>query len=92
LKGAHLPVKKRSLTVLKNARRSERRRKVNRGRKSRLKIALKSMKAAKTKTEAQELLAGTQAVVDKSVRRGIIHRNTAARLKSKLARGVAKLA
>jgi len=87
-----LPVKKRSLTVLKNARRSERRRKVNRGRKSRLKNTLKSIRSAKNKAEAQELLPKAQAIIDKSARKGIIHRNTAGRLKSNLARAAAKLA
>jgi small subunit ribosomal protein S20 len=87
-----LPVKKKSLSVLKNVRQSERRRLRNRGRKLRLKKALKQFKAAGTKADAARLLPDMQAIVDKSARRGIIHRNTAARIKSKLARRAAKLA
>lgn len=87
-----MPVKKKSLSVLKNVRQSERRRLRNRGRKLRLKKALKQFKAAGTKADAARLLPDMQAIVDKSARRGIIHRNTAARIKSKLARRAAKLA
>jgi len=87
-----LPVKKRSKSVLKNARQSERRRVRNRSRKAKLKAALKQIKAAKSKTEALELLPKVQAIVDKSVRRGIVHRNTAARMKSSMTRLASKLA
>jgi small subunit ribosomal protein S20 len=87
-----LPVKKKSLSVVKNVRQSERRRLRNRGRKLRLKKALKQFKAAGTRADATKLLPDMQAIVDKSARRGIIHRNTAARIKSKLARRAGKLA
>ena len=87
-----MPVKKRSKSVLKNARQSERRRVRNRSRKAKLKAALKQIKAAKSKTEALELLPKVQAIVDKSVRRGIVHRNTAARMKSSMTRLASKLA
>lgn len=87
-----MPVKKRSLTVLKNARKSERRRIVNRARKLRLKRALKETRSFKTKAQAQESLPNVQSVIDKSVRQGLIHPNKAARLKSKLRLAVTKLA
>jgi small subunit ribosomal protein S20 len=87
-----LPVKKRSLSVLKNVRKSEKRRLANRTRKNRLKNVLKSIKAAKDKAEVQKLLPKAQATIDKSARKGIIHRNTASRLKAKLARTANKLA
>jgi small subunit ribosomal protein S20 len=87
-----LPVKKRSLSVLKNVRKSEKRRLANRTRKNRLRNVLKSMKVAKDKAEAQKLLPKAQATIDKSARKGIIHRNTASRLKAKLARTANKLA
>lgn len=77
---------------MKSARQSERRRVRNRVRKQRLKLSLKQIKTAKTKKDAQELLSNVQAVIDKSVRAGIIHRNKAARLKSRLARAASKLA
>lgn len=86
-----MPVKKKSLSVLKNVRQSERRRLRNRGRKLRLKKALKQFKAAGTRADAEKLFPQVQAVVDKSARKGIIHRNTASRIKSKLARKAAKL-
>ena len=87
-----MPVKKKSISVVKNVRQSERRRLRNRGRKLRLKKTLKQFKAAVTKADAEKLFPQVQAVVDKSARRGIIHRNTASRIKSKLARKAAKLA
>jgi small subunit ribosomal protein S20 len=86
-----LPVKKRSLSVLKNNRKSERRRALNRGRKLRLKKALKSFKAVRTRAEAEKIWSEVQAVVDKSARKGLLHRNTAGRMKSRLARTLAKL-
>ena len=87
-----MPVKKRSLSVLKNVRKSKKRQIANRTRKNRLKNVLKSIKAAKNKEELQALLPKAQAIIDKSARKGIVHRNTASRLKSRLARTANKLA
>jgi small subunit ribosomal protein S20 len=87
-----LPVRKRSKSVLKNARQSERRRVRNRGRKARLKDILKQARTAKTKAAGAELLPKLQAIVDKSARKGLIHRNTAARIKSSVTRQFSKLA
>lgn len=78
--------------MVKNVRQSERRRLRNRTRKLRLKKTLKQFKAAVARADAEKLFPQVQAVVDKSARKGIIHRNTAARIKSKLARKAAKLA
>ena len=86
-----MAVKKRSLSVLKRARQSERRRIVNRGRKMRLKKILKQIRSVETKAGAEELFPKMQAVVDKASRKHIIHRNTAARIKSRLARKLNRL-
>jgi small subunit ribosomal protein S20 len=87
-----LPGKKHSLSVLKNARKSLRRRDVNRARKLQLKTTLKQFKGLKTKAEASAKLPDTQAVIDKAARKGLLHPNKVARLKSKLARSTSKLA
>ena len=47
--------------------------------------------AANKAAEAKELVAKTATMLDKSVRKGVFKKNTAARLKSRLAKGLAKL-
>lgn len=86
-----MPLKKRSRSVLKNIRKSARRREMNRARRLRLKSLLKQMRSLKEKEAATRLLPEVQSAVDKAARRGIIHRNKAARLKSQLVRTVAAL-
>lgn len=68
----------------KDIRRSSKRRLVNQGVKSALKTYIKKAKAA------ADPAATVQAVkaLDKAVQRGIIHRNQAARRKSRLAKAV----
>jgi small subunit ribosomal protein S20 len=48
--------------------------------------------AENNKTESQELLSPTVSIIDKAVNKGIIHKNTAARYKSRLTSHIAKLA
>jgi len=76
-----MPVTK---SVLKNVRQNAKRRAVNRARKSRLKTEIAKFTAAAKKDKAK-LYPTVQAVIDKTVREGVIHRNKASRLKSKLA-------
>ena len=52
---------------------------------------IRDLKAAKTKKEAADQLPNTESMIDKLAKRGIIHKNKAANLKSKLARKVNSL-
>lgn len=73
----------------KDVRRSERRRAVNTGVKSSLKTYVKKVRtSAAAKDEAVTADALKQAVkaLDKAVQRGIIHKNQAARRKSRIAK------
>ena len=50
--------------------------------------AIRDLKALPTKTEAISALPATLSMIDKLAKRGIIHKNKAANLKSKLTKGV----
>lgn len=54
--------------------------------------AIRDLKALKTGKEAGEQLPEVASLIDKLAKRGIIHRNKAANLKSKLAKKVNALA
>lgn len=75
---------KKSISVLKRTRQAEKRRIENRVKKIKLKKALKKIKTIKEKEEITKLIPEIQKLIDKSVKQGIIHKNTAARMKSKL--------
>ena len=67
----------------------------NRGMRTRLRRALKSLRAAidQGKTdEARSALGGTVSLIDKMSAKGVIHDNTAARYKSRLAKRLASAA
>lgn len=82
---------KRSISVLKNIRKSTKRRVVNRNRKKKLKEALKKIKKVSTKKAAMKAYPGVQKIIDKSVQDRIITRNTAARYKAQLMRHISTL-
>jgi small subunit ribosomal protein S20 len=74
-------------SALKRMRQDERRTRVNRARKSRLRHQVRAMRRLleqKNATEAQKLLPATFSMIDRSARWGIIKKNTAARYKSRL--------
>ncbi len=75
---------KRSLSSLKRVRQAEKRRNQNRLKKLKLRKLLKEIKGTKEKDEFLKLFPKVQKTVDMSVQKGIIHKNTAARIKSKL--------
>jgi len=75
---------KRSLGVLKDIRKSTKRRIINRDKKKKLKDALKKIVKLKTKKSALKAYPDVQAIIDKSVQDGIIKKNTAARQKAQL--------
>ncbi len=79
----------------KRVRQNAKRRAVNRSNRSSLRTQIKKLRAALIvgdKTQSQELLTPTIALIDKSVNKGVLHRNTAARYKSRLTSHVNELA
>ena len=77
--------------VRQNAKRNE----INRSNRSKLRTSstkLRGAVAAHDKAASTELLFPTVSLIDKAVNKGIIHKNTAARYKSRLTKHVNKLA
>jgi len=71
----------------KRVRQSERRRVINRSNRARLRTAVKNLRATLSEgagKEAAELLPKTVSEIDKAVQKGVLHRNAAARHKSRL--------
>ena len=71
----------------KRVRQNEKRNEINRGNRGRLRTGIKKLRAALESGEAgaaQELLPGTVSLIDKAVQKGVLHRNAAARYKSRL--------
>ena len=84
---------KRTKSALKANRQNITRREHNRQMRSRLRSALKSIRAsldAKDLPGAKAALRATVSIVDKMATKGIIHRNTASRYKSRLGKQVAR--
>mgnify|MGYP003566013108 CR=1 FL=1 len=72
-------------------RRSLRRNAINRKNKSTLRTQIKHLRAAiadKNSEEAQKLLPETFSIIDVSIKKGTIHRNTGDRYKSRLSKQV----
>jgi small subunit ribosomal protein S20 len=71
----------------KRDRQNARRRRLNTGNRTRLRSQIKKLRAAIAAGKAQEaqaLLPGAISMIDKSVQKGVMHRNTAARHKARL--------
>jgi small subunit ribosomal protein S20 len=86
-------VAKRTKSALKANRQNITRRASNREMRSKLRTALKGIRAsldAKDIEGAKKALSATVSVVDKMATKGIIHRNTAGRYKSRLSARLAK--
>jgi small subunit ribosomal protein S20 len=86
-------VAKRNKSALKAHRQNIIRREHNRQLRSRLRTGLKGIRASledKSGEGAKTALGQTQSLVDKMAAKGIIHRNTAARYKSRLAARLSK--
>ena len=84
---------KRTKSALKANRQNIKRREHNRQMRSKLRTALKSIRAsldAKDVDGARSALNKTVSLVDKMAGKGIIHRNTAGRYKSRLSARVSK--
>jgi ribosomal protein S20 len=82
---------KKSRSVLKNIRKSARRRIINVGKKKKLKAALKNLKKMDSKTRALKAYPEVQSIIDKSIQDGIINKHTAARYKSRLLKYIQNL-
>ena len=71
----------------KRMRQNERRRLINRSNRTRLRTEIKKLRAALAEGDAgsiQAQLPETISVIDKAVQKGVLHRNAAARYKSRL--------
>lgn len=79
----------------KRVRQNERRRVVNRSNRTRLRTAVKNLRGTLAKgngKDAAELLPKTVSEIDKAVQKGVLHRNAAARQKSRLTARVTQAA
>lgn len=82
---------KKSKSVIKRARQAKRRSLRNKPKKTALRTALKYLHRAKTKTTAMKRYLEIQSIIDRAAQDRIIHRNAAARLKSRILRHIKKL-
>jgi len=86
-------VAKRNKSALKANRQNIKRREHNRALRARLRTGLKSIRKsldAKDVAGAKKALQSMQSLVDKMATKGIIHKNTASRYKSRLAAKISK--
>ena len=86
---------KRTKSALKANRQNIKRREANRQLRSRLRTSLKAIRASLDDNDvdaAKAALNQTVSIVDKMATKGIIHRNTAGRYKSRLAARLSKTA
>ncbi len=75
----------------KRLRQAEKARLRNKSTRSSLRTSLKKMLETNSKEEAEALINRTQSIIDKTAQKGVIHRNAAARYKSRVRRHVAAL-
>jgi small subunit ribosomal protein S20 len=78
-------------SALKRIRSTEMRRLRNRYQSKTMRNAVKKFRGFKVKTEASETLPKMVSMIDKLAKTGVIHKNKASNLKSKLTRQVAKM-
>jgi small subunit ribosomal protein S20 len=80
---------------LKRARQTETKSAVNRANKSRLRTQLRKLKDAVStgdQSQAKAAFSETVSLIDKSVKKGVIHKNTGSRYKARLSARVKKAA
>ena len=78
----------------KRVRQNTKRNEINRSNRSKLRTQIKKLRSAllaTDKKQSDELLIPTVSLIDKAVNKGLIHRNTAARYKSRLTKHVSEL-
>ncbi|MEO8573953.1 MAG: 30S ribosomal protein S20 [Pyrinomonadaceae bacterium] len=79
----------------KRVRQNIKRNEINRSNRSKLRTQIKSLRASLStgdKKSSSELLNPTVSLIDKAVNKGLIHKNTAARHKSRLTKHVSEQA
>ena len=77
----------------KRVRQTTKRNEINRSNRSKLRTQIKSLRTALSagdKSTSTELLNPTVSLIDKAVNKGLIHKNTAARHKSRLTKHVSE--
>jgi small subunit ribosomal protein S20 len=75
----------------KRVRQNEKRREINRSNRGRLRTAIKKLRTAMADgnpSDLQTLLPTTVSTIDKAVQKGVLHKNAAARYKSRLSRHI----
>lgn len=73
----------------KRVRQNEKRRKINRSNRTRVRTSIKKLRTAigqGNSEQTQDLLPKTISTIDKAVQDGVLHKNAAARFKSRLTR------
>lgn len=78
----------------KRVRQNVKRNEINRANRGKLRTQIKKLRSAiaqSDKSQGNELISPTVSLIDKAVNKGIIHKNTAARYKSRLTKHVAEL-
>ena len=73
-------------SAMKRIRQDKKRRARNRKVKSQVRGAVKAVRQAETGEDAQAKLVAASSTIDKAVKKGIVHKRTAARKKSRLAK------
>jgi small subunit ribosomal protein S20 len=68
----------------KRVRQNEKRKQINRSNRTRLRSSIRKLRGAIAEGNATELLPETISTIDKAVQKGVLHRNAAARYKSRL--------
>jgi small subunit ribosomal protein S20 len=76
----------------KNLKQSIRRRERNRAVKAELRTGMKKVRAATTVEAGKQEFSAAQTKLDRAAARGIIHKNKAARVKSRLSKALKKVA
>ena len=79
------------LSAIKRIRQNEKRRLHNRYHAKSMRNALRDFRSISVKKDAEEKFPGMVSLIDKLVKKNIIHKNKAANLKSKLAKQVSTL-
>jgi small subunit ribosomal protein S20 len=78
----------------KRVRQNLKRNEINRSNRSKLRTQIKKLRmaiAGHDKAQSGELLSPTVSLIDKAVNKGVLHKNTAARYKSRLTKHVSEL-
>jgi small subunit ribosomal protein S20 len=72
----------------KRIRQNVRARARNRTQRAALRTALKKVRVANSAADAAKALAGAEVLLDRAARKGLVHRNAAARQKSRLSKAI----